>query len=286
MDEPVGSHDPQQPVAAIRPRTRVVRIPVVIVHFGNPPSSARRTCQMQAKRVSRNRRLHGGGWQVPAVPAWFSYPSFRIMPIMYIMHATALRWVEIRGLHFSADTIPSHRPGNDRAKSERAHHGYPADLEFALAITEGPRRHRIKNILASAWDGTSPWASPGLSIFALATCASMALVGSAAMNEQAKAEAAAVAEFQRVASDPDPLGGQRQLHERAQQKLIAKHCNGQRCIKIERFERVTMDGLSCRMILLNHRNDGSHSSTLPGFMTRADRAPAHLAHQPISTGDL
>ena len=119
--------------------------------------------------------------------------------------------------------------------------GNPADLEFRPHNYRGPTTAR-------------PAATPppiglewkiaigiflGLSMFALATCAGVALIGTAAVNEQQKIEAAAVEEFKRAVNDPDPLGWQRQAQLRAGQEDEKKPLNvGERCIKGERFRRI------------------------------------------------
>lgn len=119
--------------------------------------------------------------------------------------------------------------------------GNPADLEFR------PRDYRGPTILSAAPKPSNvslEWKIAigiflGLSMFALATCASMAVIGNAAMKEQQKAEAAAVEEFKRAISDPDPLGWQRQAQMHADREAMRKALlPGQRCIKGERFRRV------------------------------------------------
>ena len=118
--------------------------------------------------------------------------------------------------------------------------GNPADLEFRPQTYRGPSTPRPAEppTVSLEWK-IAIGIFLGLSMFALATCASMALIGSAAVHEQEKAEAAAIQEFQRAVSDPDPLGWHRRAQVRAEQNDDRKPLNtGERCIKGERFRRI------------------------------------------------
>lgn len=83
----------------------------------------------------------------------------------------------------------------------------------------------------------------GLSMFGLATCVSMAVIGSAVQQEQQKQVDAAIADLNRAMRDPDPFGWQAaaRKQERETQRREAEYYAlrpGERCIGGKRFRRV------------------------------------------------
>lgn len=79
----------------------------------------------------------------------------------------------------------------------------------------------------------------GLTLFGLATCTTLAIIGSAVQQEQEKQAQEAMAEFQRAVSDPDPLGWRKKLHEEQLSEERAKQLKpGERCIQGRRYKRI------------------------------------------------
>lgn len=79
----------------------------------------------------------------------------------------------------------------------------------------------------------------GLCLFGMVTCTGLVIVGSTVQAEQEKQAQAAVKEFVRATSDPDPFGWQRAEVERQQRAAQERALQpGERCIGGKRFRRV------------------------------------------------
>lgn len=83
----------------------------------------------------------------------------------------------------------------------------------------------------------------GLSLFGLATCTTMAILGAAVQAEQERQAELAAAELKKALNNPDPFGwraaAQQQQREQARQEAARYALRpGERCIQGKRFRRV------------------------------------------------
>jgi hypothetical protein len=86
----------------------------------------------------------------------------------------------------------------------------------------------------------------GLSLFGLATCAALSMLGHAAIEEQRRIDAQHAAELRRALTNPDPFGWQAQAAKKRQEMerrrtdeaLQRALKPNQRCIQGQRFQRV------------------------------------------------
>ncbi len=79
----------------------------------------------------------------------------------------------------------------------------------------------------------------GLSLFALATCTSLVMLGAAVQQEEERVMRDAVEQINAIARDPDPLGWQQQARDRERRQADALRLRpGERCIQGKRFQRV------------------------------------------------
>lgn len=110
------------------------------------------------------------------------------------------------------------------------------DLEFKRS--RYVRRHSREGQTDISWK-IAVGVFLGLTAFALVTCSAVAVMGSAALEEQERQERAAAEQLRKALGDPDPMGIQAREAER--QRREAEYYGlrtGERCIDGKRFRRV------------------------------------------------
>jgi hypothetical protein len=116
-----------------------------------------------------------------------------------------------------------------------------ANLEFRRSVAP-PRVAPPKPAMDLSWK-IAIGVFVGLSLFGLATCTGMAIIGAAVQAEQERHAEEVMAEFRRATSDPDPFSwraaAQQQQREQARQEAARYALRpGERCIQGKRFRRV------------------------------------------------
>lgn len=113
-----------------------------------------------------------------------------------------------------------------------------AAVEFRTRTYRGPIRPPTPGTGSLTWK-IALGVFLGLSLFGLATCTALSMLGHAAIEEQQRIDARRAADLTKALADPDPLGWQAQIDRQRQQEAERRRLKpNQRCIQGQRFQRV------------------------------------------------